>query len=85
MRGTQTATVVGSTYTFDVSIAQLEVIYNGQQVRTVREYAMTFPTFGLATGAGAAAAPGTGATAPSAESIKKAGEAIRGLFGGGKK
>jgi hypothetical protein len=87
MRGTQTATVVGSSYSFDLSIAQLEVIYNGQQVRTVREHALTFPGFSL----GAGAAAGTGATAAptggteAAESIKKAGEAIRGLFGRGKK
>jgi hypothetical protein len=83
MRGTPTATVIGSSYTFDVSIAQLEVIYNGQQVRTLREHSLTFPSFALtgpsgATGAGAAAAP-TGAT-PDAEAIKKAGEAIRNIF-----
>jgi hypothetical protein len=87
MRGTQTATVVGSSYSFDLSIAQLEVIYNGQQVRTVREHALTFPGFslgeGAAAGTGATAAP-TGGT-EAAESIKKAGEAIRGLFGRGKK
>ena len=39
--------MIGSSYTFDVSIAQLEVIYNGQQVRTVREHTMTFPNFAL--------------------------------------
>jgi hypothetical protein len=88
MRGTPTATVIGSSYTFDVSIAELEVIYNGQQVRTVREHTMTFPSFALTGGAGAtAAAPaGNGATpaagtAETAENIKKAGDAIRGLFG----
>jgi hypothetical protein len=88
MRGTPTATVIGSSYTFNVSIAELEVIYNGQQVRTVREHTMTFPSFALTGGAGAtAAAPaGNGAapaagTAETAENIKKAGEAIRGLFG----
>ena len=88
MRGTPTATVIGSSYTFDVSIAELEVIYNGQQVRTVREHTMTFPSFALTSGAGAAAAApaGNGAapaagTTDSAENIKKAGEAIRGLLG----
>src|SRR5688572_16010637 len=88
MRGTPTATVIGSSYTFDVSIAELEVIYNGQQVRTLREHTMTFPSFALTGGAGAtAAAPaGNGAapaagTAETAENIKKAGDAIRGLFG----
>ena len=87
MRGTQSATVVGSSYSFDVSIAQLEVIYNGQQVRTVREHSLTFPGFSLGTGAttatGTAAAPA--GTTETAESIKKASEAIRGLFGKGKK
>jgi hypothetical protein len=95
MRGTPTATVIGSSYTFDVSIAELEVIYNGQQVRTVREHTLTFPSFALTGGAGAGAAaagPGTGVAPTSgagatdtAENIKKAGEAIRGIFGGKKK
>jgi hypothetical protein len=87
MRGTPTATVIGSSYTFDVSIAELEVIYNGQQVRTVREHTLTFPSFALTGGAGATvAAPAGNGAAPqngteAAENIKKAGEAIRGLFG----
>jgi hypothetical protein len=91
MRGTPTATVIGSSYTFNVSIAELEVIYNGQQVRTVREHTLTFPGFALTGGAMAAgpasgAAPASGVapaagTAETAENIKKAGEAIRGLFG----
>jgi hypothetical protein len=87
MRGTPTATVIGSSYTFDVSIAELEVIYNGQQVRTIREHTLTFPGFALTGGAGAtAAAPAGNGAAPqggteAAENIKKAGEAIRGLFG----
>jgi PAS domain-containing protein len=90
MRGTPTATVIGSSYTFDVSIAELEVIYNGQQVRTVREHTLTFPGFALTGGAGATAAGAGSATAPqsgaeAAENIKKAGEAIRGIFGGRKK
>jgi hypothetical protein len=87
MRGTPTAGVIGSSYTFDVSIAELEVIYNGQQVRTVREHTLTFPSFALTGGAGAtAAAPAGNGAAPAAgtdtaDNIKKAGEAIRGLFG----
>jgi hypothetical protein len=90
MRGTPTATVIGSTYTFDVSIAELEVIYNGQQVRTVREHTLTFPGFALTGGAGATAAGGANGAAPASgttgtvEDIKKAGDAIRGLFGGKK-
>jgi hypothetical protein len=91
MRGTPTATVIGSSYTFDVLIAELEVIYNGQQVRTVREHTLTFPSFALTGGAGAApgagnaAAPAPAGTTDTPESIKKAGDAIRGLFGGKKK
>jgi hypothetical protein len=91
MRGTPTATVIGSTYTFDVSIAELEVIYNGQQVRTVREHTLTFPGFALTGGATAAGSAGSGAapasgTTGTVEDIKKASDAIRGLFGsGGKK
>jgi hypothetical protein len=90
MRGTPTATVIGSSYTFDVSIAELEVIYNGQQVRTVREHTLTFPGFALTGGAGATAAGGANGAAPASgttgtvEDIKKAGDAIRGLFGGKK-
>ena len=84
MRGTATAGVIGSSYTFDVSIAELEVIYNGQQVRTLREHTLTFPNFALTGGAGAtASSPSTPAagTSDAAENIKKAGDAIRGLFG----
>jgi hypothetical protein len=85
MRGTPNAAVIGSSYTFDVSIAQLEVLYNGQQVRTVREHSMTFPGFAVS-GPGAAstaAAPsGASAGAPTADEIKKAGEAIRNIFRG---
>jgi hypothetical protein len=87
MRGTPTATVIGSGYTFDVSIAELEILYNGQQVRTVREHTLAFPSFALTSGAGAAAAGAGSAAAPAAgaadtaENIKKAGDAIRGLFG----
>ena len=81
MRGTPNAAVIGSSYTFDISIAQLEVLYNGQQVRTVREHSMTFPNFTPAA-SGAAAAAGAPAGGPDAEDIKKAGEAIRNIFRG---
>jgi hypothetical protein len=61
-------------------------------VRTLREHTMTFPNFALTSGAGAAAgagntaAPGTAGTPPaSIDDVKKAGEALRGLFGKGKK
>jgi hypothetical protein len=55
MRGTPNAGIVGTSYTFDLSIAQLEVVHDGQQVRTTREHALTFPNVGL--GGVAAAAP----------------------------
>jgi hypothetical protein len=65
--------VIGSKFSFDVSIAQLEVLYNGQQVRTVREYSMTFPEFGL----GGVA---DGAAAPPVEGITDAAKKLRGIF-----
>jgi hypothetical protein len=86
MRGTQNAGTVGSIYTFDMSIGQLEVIYNGQQVRTVREYSLSFP--GIPVGAAPAGAAGNQAapgTTDAGENIKKATEAIRGLLGNKKK
>jgi len=45
MRGTPNAAIVGTKYTFDISIAQLEVLSNGQQIRTVREHSLSFPSF----------------------------------------
>jgi hypothetical protein len=51
----------------------------------VREHALAFPGFSL--GAGAVAGAGTAPTGGpgAAESVTKAGEAIRGLFNRGKK
>ena len=63
----------GTTYAFDTVLAELRILPNGTQTETVREYSIHIPDLRL----GAAAAP-------PAESIKKAGEAIRGLFGGKK-
>ena len=89
MRGTPNATIVGTNYTFDLSIAQLEVLYNGQQVRTVREHSLSFPGFtvgGAPAGASTSsqAAPAAGTT-DTGENIKKATDAIKGIFGGKKK
>lgn len=83
MRGTPNAGIVGSTYNFDISIAQLQIVNNGQQVRTVREHALTFPGFGL--GSGAVVGAGTGNGGNTAENVRKTGDAIRALLGGNKK
>ena len=78
-RITQANQPIGTAYAFDVSIAHLQVLYNGQQVRTVREYTMTFPDFGLN-------APGAATSSvPNPQTIKGATDAIRGIFGGGQK
>ncbi|MGH9349069.1 MAG: hypothetical protein ACRD26_17570, partial [Vicinamibacterales bacterium] len=61
--------VIGSKYSFDLSLAQLEVLYNGQQVRTVREYSLTFPDFGLG-----------GTPAGTVEGITDAAKKLRGIF-----
>jgi hypothetical protein len=65
--------VIGSKYSFDVSIAHLEVLYNGQQVRTVREHSLTFADFGLG---------GSTGTTPDAgvEGITDTAKKIRGIF-----
>jgi len=86
MRGTPNAGIVGTKYTFDMSIAQLEVLYNGQQVRTVREHSLSFPSFtvgGAPAGAANQAAPA--GTSDTGENIKKTSDAIRGILGGKKK
>ena len=76
---TRPNTPLGMAFTFDTTIAHLSVLYNGQQVRTQREYTMTFPDFGLN-------APGTAATtAPAPQSLKDTADKIRGLFGSGDK
>jgi hypothetical protein len=86
MRGTPNAGIVGTKYTFDMSIGQLEVLYNGQQIRTVREHSLSFPSFtvgGAPAGAATQAAPA--GTTDTGENIKKASDAIRGILGGKKK
>ncbi|MDQ1468887.1 MAG: hypothetical protein QOJ99_367 [Bryobacterales bacterium] len=73
----------GSGYTYEVTIAQLEVLYNGQQVRTTRVNTMTFPDFALNGSAPGIALPGGMKTAP--QSIKELGDALKGTFGTKKK
>jgi hypothetical protein len=74
----------GTGYTYEVTIAQLEVLYNGQQVRTTREHTMTFPDFGLnGPLGGGIALPGGVKAAP--QSIKELGDALKGTFGTKKK
>ena len=80
---------VGTAYALDLSVAQLEVLYNGQQIRTSREHAMTFPDFALGgpgSGAATAAAPAPppaagGTTPPAPTSIKDAADKLKGIFG----
>jgi hypothetical protein len=61
--------VIGSRYSFDLSIAQLEVLYNGQQVRTVREYSLTFPDLALG-----------GTPATTVDGLTDAAKKLRGIF-----
>ena len=70
---------LGTAFTFDTTIAHLQVLYNGQQIRTVRQYTLTFPDFGLNAPGGATS------SAPAPNNIKDAADAIRGIFGGGQK
>jgi hypothetical protein len=67
---------LGTSWSLDTVLAELRVMPNGTQSEIVRDHSVHLAD--LAVGARAAA------EAPSAESIKKAGEAIRGLFGGKK-
>jgi hypothetical protein len=86
MRGTPNAGIVGTKYTFDMSIGQLEVLYNGQQIRTVREHSLSFPSFTVGGAPAGAATQATPAgTTDTGENIKKASDAIRGILGGKKK
>ena len=63
----------GTGYTYNVSLAQFEVLANGQQIRTTREHALSFTDFGVSL-------PGAGASAPAArpqQSNRDLGTAIR--------
>jgi hypothetical protein len=63
--------VIGSKFGYECSLAQLEVLYNGQQIRTVREYSVNFPDFPLA---------GPASAAPTAESLTETAKKLRGIF-----
>lgn len=66
----------GSAYTYNVTLAQLDVI-NPQQVRTTREHSLTFPDFAL--GASAISGAPAARPVPPAQSIRDLSNAIRGL------
>ncbi|HYP04987.1 MAG TPA: hypothetical protein VER03_02030 [Bryobacteraceae bacterium] len=71
----------GAAYTYNVTVAELQVI-NSQQVRTSREHSIMFADFALTSSAvgSAAAPPQSAAPVQSTEqNIKKLSDAIRGL------
>jgi hypothetical protein len=73
----------GTGYTYNVTLAELQVI-NAQQVRTTREHSLIFADFPLnPTGGGAVAAPQQAPARSTEQSIRDLRNAIRGL--GGKK
>ena len=57
---------MGQTFTFNLSIAQLEVLYNGQQIRTTREHSLTFADWSIAAAAAPPVSSGTTAPVPGA-------------------
>lgn len=67
----------GSTYTYNVSLAQLDVI-NQQQVRTTREHSLIFPDFAL-NASGAAGQPGPAPARTAQPGLRDLTDAIRGL------
>ena len=73
---------MGQTYTYVMTITELAVLYNGQQIQTIRDNSLTFTgiTMGGVTVGSAAAPAGT-----TGENIKKATDAIRGILDGRKK
>jgi hypothetical protein len=66
----------GASFTFDTVLVALRILPNGTQTERVREYTIHLPD--LTTGGR------RGSSAPSADDLKKAGDAIRGIFGGKK-
>jgi len=66
--------MLGTGFTYDVVVGQIELMTNGQQVRVAREYSLNFQN--LTSSSAAAAAPG----AQSAESISEAARKIGDLF-----
>jgi hypothetical protein len=71
----------GQSFTLDTVLAELRILPNGNQTEIVREHSVHLT--GLTLG-GRAVGTGTGSGDEAAERIKKAGEAIRGIFGGKK-
>jgi hypothetical protein len=65
------ATGIGTSFTYDVSIEQLEVLAS-QQIRTLRQHTLNFPDLPMA-GGGAAAAPNT-------QSVGEAAQKLRDIF-----
>lgn len=64
------ATGIGTSFTYDVSIEQLEVLAS-QQIRTLRQHTLNFPDLGMA-GGGAAAAP--------TQNVGEAAQKLRDIF-----
>jgi hypothetical protein len=65
----------GSGYTYDVSLAQLDVLYNGQQIRTNREHSLSFTDFGLTMPTAGGAPPAAAPAKP--QSLRGLSEALR--------
>jgi hypothetical protein len=72
----------GQSFTLDTVLSELRILPNGNQSETVREHSVHLA--GLTLG-GRAVGTSTGGGSDTAEQIKKTGEAIRSIFGGGKK
>ena len=72
-------------YTYVMTITELAVLYNGQQIQTVRESSLTFTGITMNGGVAGAAAGAPGVPNDTGENIKKATDAIRGILGGKKK
>jgi hypothetical protein len=70
---------LGTSWSVDTVLVEMRVLPNGTQSEVVREYSVHLPDLRLG-----GAAVGT-STNDAAEQIKKAGDAIRGILGGGRK
>jgi hypothetical protein len=66
-------TVIGTSWTWDVTLAEVQVLGNGQQVQTVREHSLHFPDLTADAGSGAGAA-NLAPPADAGDSIKKLGD-----------
>lgn len=71
--------ILGTGFTYDVVIGQVELMTNGQQVRVAREYSLNFQN--LASRSAPAAAPNAApSAAPTAQSVSEAARKIGDLF-----